>query len=171
MKIEGDPDHPLNKGVLCSKGEASIEYLYHPDRLKVPLKRVGERGEGKWKPINWEEALGIISDRLLEIKARYGPESVVFMRGAAKGLQDEYLARFANLFGSPNFLSMGYVCFIPRRNASVVTYGCFHHPDFDYPPATIIVWGGEYFGDPPPCLPEDHGGREKGVAPHCDRSR
>jgi anaerobic selenocysteine-containing dehydrogenase len=141
LRIEGDPDHPLNKGKLCPKGMASLEYLYHPDRLKQPLKRVGRRGEGKWSPINWDEAFDIIARRLIESKERYGAESVVFMRGAAKGLQDDYLTRFANVFGSPNITSMSHVCFIPRKTASTMTYGFYATPDLDYPPKCIIVWG------------------------------
>ena len=141
LRIEGDPDHPLNKGKLCPKGMASLEYLYHPDRLKQPLKRVGKRGEGKWSSIHWDEAFDIIARRLIESKNRYGAESVVFMRGAAKGLQDDYLTRFANVFGSPNITSMAHVCFIPRKIASTMTYGFYAVPDLDYPPKSIIVWG------------------------------
>ena len=51
LRIEGDPDHPLNRGKLCPKGMASLEYLYHPDRLRQPLKRIGKRGEGKCRLI------------------------------------------------------------------------------------------------------------------------
>jgi len=140
LKIEGDPDHPLNKGKLCPKGMASLEYLYHPDRLKQPLKRVGKKGEGKWSPIGWDEALEIISKKLMESKEAYGAESVAFIRGAAKGLQDDYLTRFANVFGSPNITSMAHVCFVPRRAASTMTYGFYAIPDLDYPPKCIIVW-------------------------------
>ena len=49
IKIKGDPDSITSKGKLCIKGRASLEYLNHPDRLKYPLKRIGDRGEGKWK--------------------------------------------------------------------------------------------------------------------------
>ena len=140
-KIEGDPDHPLNKGRLCPKGYASLEYLYHPDRLRKPLKRVGDRGEGKWAAIGWDEALSVIADQFAAAKADTGPESVVFIRGAAKGLQEDYLTRFANLFGSPNITAMAHVCFVPRRAASLLTYGYFAIPDIEYPPKCVIVWG------------------------------
>ena len=140
-RVEGDPDHPLNKGVLCSKGLASLEYLNHKDRLRYPLKRIGKRGEGKWETIGWEEAFSLIAANLSENKTKYGPESVVFIRGAAKGLQDDYLSRFANAFGSPNITSMAHVCFIPRRTASVLTYGFYAIPDLDHPPRAILVWG------------------------------
>jgi anaerobic selenocysteine-containing dehydrogenase len=141
VAVEGDPDHPLNRGKLCPKGMASLEYLYHPDRLRQPLKRIGKRGEGKWAAIGWDEASDIVSRKLIENKERYGGESVVFMRGAAKGLQDDYLTRFANVFGSPNITSMSHVCFVPRKLASTMTYGFYAVPDLDYPPKCIIVWG------------------------------
>lgn len=61
VKIDGDLDHPMNEGMMCPKGLAYTQLLYHPDRLKYPLKRVGERGEGKWKRISWDEALDTIA--------------------------------------------------------------------------------------------------------------
>ena len=59
VKVEGDPEHPVNKGALCPVGRASLEFLYHPDRLKHPLRRAGGKGEGKWKQIGWDEALDV----------------------------------------------------------------------------------------------------------------
>ena len=96
VKIEGDPESPVNKGLLCEKALASLEYLYHPDRLRYPLKREGNRGDEKWQRISWDEALGIISKRLKSTKEESGAESVVFIHGAAKGLQETFLRRFAN---------------------------------------------------------------------------
>jgi anaerobic selenocysteine-containing dehydrogenase len=141
LKVEGDPENPLNRGTLCPKGMASLEYLYHPDRLREPLIRTGARGEGKWRGATWEEALDIVSGRLEETRQRYGAESAAFIRGAAKGLQDDYMTRFANAFGSPNISSMAHVCFIPRRVASLLTYGFYAIPDLDHLPACIVVWG------------------------------
>ena len=60
VKIEGDPDHPWNQGRLCARCLAMTQYVYHPDRLTHPLKRVGERGEGKWQEISWDEAFDLI---------------------------------------------------------------------------------------------------------------
>jgi anaerobic selenocysteine-containing dehydrogenase len=141
VHIEGDPENPLNRGVLCPKGNASLEYLYSSERIMRPLVRSGARGEGKWEFASWDKALTIVADRLSGIKDKYGPESVAFVRGAAKGVQDEYFVRFANLFGSPNFVSMGYLCYMPRRNASLMSYGFMAIPDFENRPACAIIWG------------------------------
>jgi anaerobic selenocysteine-containing dehydrogenase len=141
VKIEGDHEHPLNRGALCPKGAAAMKILYHPQRLVRPLKREGRRGDGRWSAISWEEAFDVIARRLSEHRDSCGAKSVAFVRGAAKGLQDDYLARFANLFGSPNNASMAHVCFVPRKSASMMTYGFYAVPDIDHPPGTIVVWG------------------------------
>ncbi len=59
VKVEGMAEHPLNRGMLCPKGLASIDYVYHPDRLKRPLRKVGER----WVEVSWKEALDLIASR------------------------------------------------------------------------------------------------------------
>ena len=70
-RVTGDPDSPVNQGTLCVKGLASLEYLYHPDRLKHPLRRVGERGAGKWRQISWDEALDEIAAKLKPDQNKY----------------------------------------------------------------------------------------------------
>lgn len=144
-RIEGDPDSPFNKGKLCDKGLASLEYVYSPDRLKYPLKRVGERGEGKWQQITWDEALNAIAEALIKAKDNYGAESVIGIRSAARGINDDYFARFFNVFGTPNATSTGYVCHLPMAGAFRITYGFDSplSPDYDYPPACILVWGAD----------------------------
>lgn len=139
--IKGDPQSPVNQGVLCPKGRASLEYLYHPDRLKSPLKRAGKRGEGKWTRISWDKALGTIAERFSQTRKQYGPEGVAFVQGGAKGLIDVYNERLANAFGTPNFSTSGHVCFLPRFLASKLTCGFYPVPDFENPPACILVWG------------------------------
>lgn len=140
VKVEGDPDNPINNGVICAKGAHSLEYLYHPDRLKHPLKRVGERGEGKWQQISWEEALDTIAAELNKAKQKYGAESVAFIRGGAKGLSDGYMGRLANTFGTPNNSSMGSICHFPRQFGAAMTYGYWSTPDYAYPPACLLMW-------------------------------
>jgi anaerobic selenocysteine-containing dehydrogenase len=138
--IEGDPENPLNKGELCSKGLASLEYLYHPDRLMHPLKRSGERGAGGWTRISWDEALTTVAERMTRAKDAYGAESVAFIVGASK-TGASYPKRFATAFGTPNVSWMGHVCFSPRVIASRLTYGFYAVPDYEYPPACLVVWG------------------------------
>ena len=142
VEIEGDPNSPINKGAICTKGSASLEYLYSPYRLRHPLKRGGIRGEGKWQQISWDEALSTIAKEINQAKKKYGAESVAFISGSNKGIRDVFLIRFANAFGSPNHFWSGYTCFMPRMLAAVITYGYGAFPDYEYPPDCLIIWGG-----------------------------
>jgi anaerobic selenocysteine-containing dehydrogenase len=139
--VKGDPDSPVNYGVLCPKGQAAVELLYHPERLTHPLKRIGEKGRGQWARIPWDEALDTIADKLSGIRDAYGPEQVAFLQGSAKGLIDNYNERLANVFGTPNFATTGHVCFLPRLFASKMTCGSYTVPDYEKSPACIMVWG------------------------------
>ena len=140
-KIEGDSDAPVNRGALCPKGEVSLELLYHPDRLTFPLRRTGERGEGKWERISWNDALTNVASNMMRARDKYGVESVAILRGFAKGLQDGVIGRLANAFGTPNAASQGFICFHPSRFASMMTLGARLTPDLEYPPSCIVVWG------------------------------
>ena len=81
VKVEGDPDFPQNEGFMCPKGLAVTQVLYHPDRIKYPMKRLGERGEGKWQRISWDEALDTTAARFREIMEKWGPESITWSWG------------------------------------------------------------------------------------------
>lgn len=69
-KIEGNPLHPINRGALCARGQAGLQLLYNPDRIRGPVKRVGERGAANFEEISWDEAIKTLADRLREIKAQ-----------------------------------------------------------------------------------------------------
>src|SRR5271157_2375509 len=75
IKVAGMKESPVNKGGVCPKGQAAPQWVYSPERLKYPLRRVGSKGEGKFQRITWDEAIGIIAEKLKEQKQKYGPES------------------------------------------------------------------------------------------------
>jgi len=141
VKVEGDKNSPVNRGKICVKGRYALEYIYHPDRLRHPLKRIGERGEGKWQQIGWEEALDTIANGLSWARDNFGAESIAFVKGSFKSVMDSYLNRLANVFGSPNVVTEGHVCHAPRTMGAMVTLGFNPLQDYDYPPNCIVVWG------------------------------
>jgi anaerobic selenocysteine-containing dehydrogenase len=141
VDIKGDPESPINQGALCPIGLASLEYLYHPDRLAYPLRRAGGRGEGRWQQISWDEAFNLAAEALNKVKQEYGPEAVVMVHGSAKGPLDTHLVRLANAFGTTNVVCADYVCHMPRVLAAELTFGFFPGADYGYPPACIISWG------------------------------
>ena len=145
VRIQGDPDSPLNRGTVCAKGIAQVERLNHPDRLKHPLKRVGERGEGKWERISWEEALSLLA-RQIEDRVQQGEgRSIAFAQGTPKGLELYMMIRLANLLKIPTVVTPGSICHMPRETAATITCGFFPVPDYEHPPAAVLVWGSNLF--------------------------
>lgn len=102
IKMEGDPDHPITRGTLCVKGYAYPQRINSPDRLKYPLMRTGERGEGKFKRISWEQAWDYICEKLTKIRDTYGSEAFVeyCYSGNREFLGKAISGRFAHLFGA-----------------------------------------------------------------------
>lgn len=141
IKIEGDPESPLNMGTLCAKGIAQIEKINHPDRLLYPMKRKGNRGEGKWERISWDEALSLLTEKIEKIIRTEGSQSIAFAQGTPKGLELFLLLRLANLLQVPNISTPGNVCHMPRETASNLTCGFFPIPDYDHFPACVVLWG------------------------------
>ncbi len=140
VKIAGDPDCPINHGTLCSKGIASAQVAYHPDRLTYPVLRNGPRGSGRWERISWDEALDTIAQRILDYKSRFGAESIVM--GYGTGRENEaVIYRFANLLGTPNVLTAGHFCYGPRIATGVITCGSNPIVDYENHPRCILLWG------------------------------
>lgn len=106
IKLRGDPDY-YTKGSFCDRGARFVEHLYHPDRLNYPMKRVGERGQGKWQKVSWDQALDEIAEKLKKIKEVYGAEALATTGGTARGSQETFKERFMYIFGSPNRGSTG----------------------------------------------------------------
>lgn len=140
-KITGDPDSPLSKGHVCKKGRKVMEYVNHPERVIYPMRKRERKRVDEWERISWDDAFEIIASNVNRIKDQYGPESVLFIRGAARGIADILFTRLANAFGSPNITSMAFLCFLPRLYAHNFTFGSFLYPDYDHPPKCLVLWG------------------------------
>jgi len=116
VKMEGDPDGPHNRGGLCEKANAAIQYVYSPYRLKYPMKRVGERGEGKWQRISWDEALDTVVERLQEIKDKYGSYSLAYAWGTGRVYKElPFIEFFGSVLGTPNGCGIGHICLTKTR--------------------------------------------------------
>ena len=148
VKIEGNPDHPISKGTLCVKGRAAIDHLYHPDRLNFPLKRAGERGDGKWQRISWDEALDTIVSKFKHVKEKYGAEAIALGRGTERN-NNFLVFRLQSIIGTPNVFGPGVECYVPKIRVSEITAGSLHEaawfPRFNYPydvlPQCLVAWG------------------------------
>ncbi|HEV2721098.1 MAG TPA: molybdopterin-dependent oxidoreductase [Thermoanaerobaculia bacterium] len=103
VKVDGNPLHPISGGRLCPKGQAAVQALYHPDRIKTPLRRTGARGSlSSFKPATWDEALNDIGARLKAVRDEQRPEAVVLLRGPTGDGHLQLARQFLDAYGSPN---------------------------------------------------------------------
>ena len=149
-KIAGDPDCPINHGTLCSKGIASAQLAYHPDRLTYPMRRIGPKASGKWERITWDDALNTIAERILDYKERFGAESIVPGYGTGRD-NEAVIYRFSNLLGTPNVLTAGHFCYGPRIATSILTCGTNPIVDYENYPKCLMVWGNNLTISNPDC--------------------
>lgn len=119
LKVEGNPNDPNSRGHLCARGHAALNHQYHPERLLYPLKRVGERGEGRWKRISWDEALDEIAAKLKEIRDSGHPEDFAFHQGRQRS--KDAIKRFLDAFGTKTQLSHRSLCSGNRRAANLTS--------------------------------------------------
>lgn len=124
IKLEGNPEFERSEGTLCVKGLSGIHALYNPNRLKYPMQRVGARGENKWKRITWQEAIDKVARKLMEIREKYGAETVLASTGGGGNPNFYSTARFCNAFDTPNWFEPGAAqCYLPRMLLYGMTYG------------------------------------------------
>jgi anaerobic selenocysteine-containing dehydrogenase len=127
-RVEGDPDHPVNRGFLCPKVKAIKPMLVSEQRLRFPLKKT----DGGFARISWDEALDFAAERLAKIKDEYGPEALIHLSGApvTYGARDGFV-QFMGAYGSPNFTGASNLCSVPRQVAFVQTFGGRPEPDYE----------------------------------------
>jgi anaerobic selenocysteine-containing dehydrogenase len=124
IKLEGNPEFERSEGALCAKGLSGINALYHPQRNKYPMKRVGARGENKWMRVSWDEALDDIAKKLMEIREKYGAEAVMGSTGGGGNPNFLSCCRFCDVFGTPNWFEPGASqCYMPRQMVYQMMYG------------------------------------------------
>ena len=120
-KIDGNPLDPNTQGTICSKAQGAISYTYYPERILYPLRRVGKRGEGRWKRVSWDEALDELADRMRALREAGTPEQFVFHYGRDK--TKGFTKKFTNAFGTPNRLNRRSICSSNRRVPLMSFYG------------------------------------------------
>ena len=130
--IEGNRDHPVNKGVLCAKGASGIRQITAPSRLRAPLKRVGPRGSGAFEEISWDEALDLAVSWMKPLRET-APEKLAFFTG--RDQSQSLTGWWAQMFGTPNYAAHGGFCSVNMAAAGIYTIGGsfweFGQPDWD----------------------------------------
>ena len=137
-KLDPNPASPKSRGMLCARGNAAVKSVYDPDRVKQPLIRAGARGEGKWRAVSWDEAFDFAAGALAAIKAKHGPEAVIW--SSTEGFQEEFFKNLGLAFGSPNILRHPTLCLASVNLAYSMTFGTV--PSFDTLNADYVVISG-----------------------------
>ncbi|WP_245216558.1 molybdopterin oxidoreductase family protein [Sagittula salina] len=137
--IEGNRDHPVNKGVLCAKGSAGIMQHNSPARLRAPLRRTGPRGSGEFEEISWEEALDTATAWLKPLRDE-APQKLAFFTG--RDQSQSFTGWWAQQFGTPNFAAHGGFCSVNMAAAGIYTMGGafweFGSPDWEHAKLFIL---------------------------------
>ena len=148
--IDGNRNHPVNRGVICGKGSAGIMQHYAPSRLRAPLLRTGPRGSGQFKEISWDEALATATGWLGAVRAK-DPSKLAFFTG--RDQSQSLTGWWAMQFGTPNFAAHGGFCSVNMAAAGLYTFGGsfweFGEPDWEHTKYFLIFGVAEDHGSNP----------------------
>ncbi len=137
-KIEGNPLHPVNRGKLCARGQAGLQALYHPERLGQPLVLDGPRGSGRFRPISWAEALGLMMTALKKTRAE-DPGSLLMLTAPMRGHANLVAARFMKAFGSKERIAWDPFGQDAALAANAAVYGVRDIPEYDIAESRYVL--------------------------------
>jgi thiosulfate reductase/polysulfide reductase chain A len=137
-KLNPNPENPKSRGMLCARGNAGLQQVYDSSRLKRPLIRAGNRGEGKWRPVSWDEAFDFTAKKLAETKDKYGPQGTLW--SSTESFQEVFFSNLAGAFGSPNQVRHPTLCLASVNLAYSMTFGTV--PSFDLLNSKYIIMSG-----------------------------
>jgi len=139
VKLEGHPNSTRGLGKICSKGAAGINQLYDPDRILYPMKRVGKRGEGKWKRITWDEALTDLAARLKKLRDEGHPEKFMFHYGRMKASSSKIVKSvFLAAYGTKTIGNHTSICEGAKWTGQELTWGK-HYDNWDFDNTKFVL--------------------------------
>ena len=146
-KLEGAPHHPVNRGALCPRGQAAIQITYHPDRITQPLKRIGERGDGRYGAISWDDAIAEVVSRLDTLEATGTQRALAFLTRGGPGHRTALLHQFLARFGAAAPTTYELFDDAVLRRANAMSFGYEQLPTFDLANARYVLsFGADFLG-------------------------
>ena len=146
-KIEGNPVHPVSQGRLCARGQAGLNVLYNPDRIRTPLQNAAQRGSGNFAEISWDEALTTIGSRIGRLKIEGEASRVRLLTGRVRGHLDELLVQFMGLLGSEHYQQYDFTYPAAIQAANRISFGVDQLPYYDIKHADFLLsFGADYLG-------------------------
>jgi thiosulfate reductase/polysulfide reductase chain A len=137
-KLNPNTANPKSRSMVCARGNAGVQQVYDPARLKKPLIRAGARGEGKWKAVSWDEAWDFSAKQLASVKEKYGPQGTLW--SSTESFNEVFFKNLGQAFGSPNIVRHPTLCLASVNLAYSLTFGTV--PSFDVLNAKYIVMSG-----------------------------
>src|SRR5260370_23887823 len=145
-KIEGNPLDPISGGRLWGGGQASVQSLYTPDRLRGPMKRSGRRGEGRFASVSWNEAIDQAAEAIAKTRT-VSPAGIVFFAGWQTGTRSLAVQRFMESIGAPPPVVCSIVDHAVERKAAEVVFGWKGLPVYDLARAhSVLSVGADFLG-------------------------
>ena len=146
-KLEGNPNHPVNQGKLCARGQAGLQITYHPDRVGSPLKRSGPRGSGSFQPATWEESVSEVVSRLRDLQPENRSKNLRFVTGCLRGQRQEVVRKFLTAFGAPPPMVFDPLDEPVLRQANLLSFGQRAMPSFDLGHTNYVIsFGADFLG-------------------------
>jgi menaquinone reductase, molybdopterin-binding-like subunit len=146
-KLEGNPMHPVNRGKLCARGQAGLQVVYHPDRLRGPLKRTGERGSGAFQELSWDDAMKELTSQLSTLHSSGGAGSLAFLTSPLRGQRRELIERFLKAYGAPPPVAYEPLDDAVLRHANLLSFGWPELPTLDLARANYVIsFGADFLG-------------------------
>src|SRR5580658_8240965 len=146
-KLEGNPQHPVNHGKLCARGQAGLQVLYHPDRITHPIKRTGPRGSGEFQQITWDDALKEVAAHLITLQRSNSANSLAFLARPLHGQRRELIERFLKAYGAAPALWYQPFDDAVLRQANLLSFGHAALPTFDLGRADYVLsFGADFLG-------------------------
>ncbi len=146
-KLEGNPQHPVNQGKLCVRGQAALQVTYHPDRIANPLKRSGERGSGQFQEISWDDAIAELVSQMNALAAANDQKSLGFLTRPLRGQRQRLVAEFLSRFGAPAALDFEVLGEDVMRRANARSFGYDQLSTFDLAQSRyVLTLGADFLG-------------------------
>ncbi len=143
VKIEGNALHPINQGVCCPKGQAALEVLYSPERLRGPMRR--DRASNTWTSVSWDDALNQVASTLGALRASGNAHTLALLFGETRGQMRALIQRFLAAYGSPNAIELGDTDAQAARLAMFLTQGVNAPPAYQWDQTRyVLAFGGSF---------------------------
>lgn len=148
IKVRGNPHSRANHGEICPRPHIALQQLYDPDRIKVPMKRTnpkkGRDEDPQFVPITWDEAMDMIAEKMMELRANNESHKFALFRGRYSFLRDVFYYGIPKIFGSPNNISHSAICAEAEKFGPYYTEGFWDYRDYDLENTRFVLcWGAD----------------------------